>query len=692
MAKHTLLVILIVALIQGLAYVFIIPAWWHYDEPGHFEFAWQIAHFDHWPQYGEVDESMRRQMAASMLKADYYMTMNYKPDLTGSAPVFVGAAPQTTKYALYYILVSLPLRLFGGADFTLQSQVARMVSVALFLLTLYVTWLTLGELLPKGHPLQWLTTGFLALLPGFADTMTAINDDVGAVLAFSVFIWASVRLIKNGPSVLRLLILFLSVELCYWMKNLAWPAIPLSALVVLFSLFRTRWRWVPWALSAVALVAGLSYLFRWGDAADWYVFTPQRQPSRLQTSAAPLGKDALQILATNGRYSYLGQWFSPSQIHSLRNKTVTLGAWMWADQPAQAYSPILVMGTNEGEQPSQGQLVDLTTTPVFYSTTVLIPNDTAHMSLLLQPVLPQGGGVNFFYDGVTLLEGDFSTGQPHYADASASRGTWNGHAFRNLVRNASGQAARLWLNPAVSVPFFSHIYEGSFPANLDVFVASFQDLQGTGWYYRSCLQTLFQTFWARLARDKVGLLADPFSYNVLEVLTILSLPGLLALLWLKRKTLPWRILFFMIVSLAAVWGLALMRGAGTLNFQDPVYSWARYVFPVAILMALALCAGWMEGLRVLGRWLRISVPVQLASVPAFMLGFDVFALISVAYYFAWHLGQEHFILFLLLPVSIFLLLVLLLSYGGRPPIPAAQSSSEPANPAPPAAREELPGR
>jgi apolipoprotein N-acyltransferase len=38
----------------------------------------------------------------------------------------------------------------------------------------------------------------LTLVPGFVDIMTAVNDDVGATVFFSLFLWAGIRLIVRG--------------------------------------------------------------------------------------------------------------------------------------------------------------------------------------------------------------------------------------------------------------------------------------------------------------------------------------------------------------------------------------------------------------------------------------------------------------------------------------------------------------
>ena len=41
--RHTLLSILLLGLLQSMIFAAIIPPWWHYDEMGHFEYAWLAA-------------------------------------------------------------------------------------------------------------------------------------------------------------------------------------------------------------------------------------------------------------------------------------------------------------------------------------------------------------------------------------------------------------------------------------------------------------------------------------------------------------------------------------------------------------------------------------------------------------------------------------------------------------------------
>ena len=57
--EHTILIaILLLALVNGLFYVFIVPPWQHYDETNHFEYIWLLADRGGFPNPGDYDTGM----------------------------------------------------------------------------------------------------------------------------------------------------------------------------------------------------------------------------------------------------------------------------------------------------------------------------------------------------------------------------------------------------------------------------------------------------------------------------------------------------------------------------------------------------------------------------------------------------------------------------------------------------------
>ncbi|MBV6395998.1 MAG: hypothetical protein HFACDABA_01586 [Anaerolineales bacterium] len=689
---NTLFLLLIIGLLQGLCYVFLIPPWRHYDEPGHFEFAWQVAHFDHWPQKGEVNEPMRRKLAASLIRHGWYDLVGFQPDLKSGAPIEIPYAPQTSSAPLYYLVASIPLRVLGSVDFAIQVRILRLVSLGMFLLTLWAAWKTLDELLPKRHPVQWMTVLFLALLPGFADTMTAVNDDVGAALAFSIFTWAGVWILKHGPSWRGILFVLLGAALCYGTKNTAWPALLLTPLVLLFSFLRGRWRWAAWAACALGAAASLFILLRRDDPALWYRATSGAGNIRAATSADSLGEYAFQVRAHSGGSSEIGQFVPVSYLTSLRGKTVTLGAWIWSDRPLEIQLPTLRVTLHSssgapslvtlfddldrasrellGSQTCATCMGEIKTTlqetaaaqsepwfvsprqratpgnaPAFYSVTFTIPLEAESGWVELAPFPADGeaGEAVVYYDGLVMAAGKHN-GAPEFDSSSAQAGAWNGKSFANLIRNPSGESTAVRLTP-IGENVLGRIFTAGEPS---VFVASIQDWSGTRQYYAGMINSLFETFWGRPAANRVDLLGAPRSYESLRWVTFLALIAAFFLAARKFNQLPRAILFFLGMSLVSVWGLTLARGGIEVVKSYGVLPWARYAFPAAVPTALLLCAGWWEFLRVLGGRVHLSARGQAHVFIAFMLSVDLIALMSIARAYYWKNEQDYLFWFAVL--------------------------------------------
>jgi Dolichyl-phosphate-mannose-protein mannosyltransferase len=643
-SKRTLIIILAVGLLQGLIYTFFVPPWWNYDEPGHFEFAWQIAHFDHWPQKGEVDEGMRRLMAASMLQYHWYDIMSYKPDLTGSQPVKTDlAGTQWTPYPLYYIIVSLPLRLIGGADFAIQDRVARLVSVLMLLITIVFAWQTLAEFLPDGHPLPWMTTLLIATLPGFVNVMTSVNDDVGAIMFMSLFLWVSIRLIQRGFSWPRLAAFVLSLAVCYWTKNTAWVAFLLAPIVLLITAFKNRFRWLPIAILSLLLISFSAYAFRLNAVAQWYQQPYHSQTPIYPSNQAPWGHYVFRFGQADTGIGILKQPIPIAQISSIRGKTLTMGAWMWADQPVKVHLPFLTYTLYpKGTNTSPIKTVTLTSTPVFYRFTFEAPVAMETASTILLPFITQTTGNNVIYcDGIVLAEGNHSSGEPRFQDASATGGTWNGITFKNFIRNGSAETTWLRLTPELESLIESKVPYGS-PNN---FLISIADPQVAREAYQGAAAQLFDTFFGKIIRDKVNLPGSSHTYTFLGFITLLSGICTLYLLWRTRKKINWHLFLFLGISFILVWGITFARTGMTIESIYPTGVWARYAFPAIIPSVLLLCVGWWEGLRLIGERLRISPWHQGVIFAAFLAGLDIFALLGIAKYFYWNSGQEYVILF-----------------------------------------------
>jgi len=110
--RNQIWLFLFLGLSIGLIYVFSVPPWMHYDEPGHFEYAWLIANKPGLPSEGDYDQNLRRQISASIIEEDIegYTGMTTDP-LQIDEPISIWVTHIGNHPPTYYLLASLPLRL-----------------------------------------------------------------------------------------------------------------------------------------------------------------------------------------------------------------------------------------------------------------------------------------------------------------------------------------------------------------------------------------------------------------------------------------------------------------------------------------------------------------------------------------------------------------------------------------------------
>jgi len=577
--------ILGLALLHGLLYLVMVPPWQHYDEAGHFEYAWLIANRGQLPQPGDYDQAMRREVASSMLEHDYFRDTSFRPNLLSSdEPIWI-AIPQLEHPPLYYILLALPLRIFRHADVTLQLYVARSVSLILYLLSVWIAFRLVGDLVAPGSPLRWVVPGMMVLLPAYTDLMTAVNNDVGATVVFSLFLWGAARTILRGVSWWRLVWVLGTAVLNAWIKNTASVAVLLAPLALVLALMRGRqslWMWGGIAVGGMVLALAA---FSWGDAALWYRGTDQNGTICQRVKEAPLGQQALAVeTAVEKPERQVSQPLLQEDVKSLQGQIVTLGAWMWATQPLRVRSPMLY----DGRQ-ATWEAVEVGTTPAFQVITTTVAADAEQIEVILRPLLDrsQDGMITVYYDGVVLVEGEWPLDRlPAFDDPEGREGTWEGRFFVNRVRN--GSAERAW--PRVR-PWVEGLqkYVRLSPTQI---LASLLDWQRTASVYPLALQHLLYTFWARFGWSQVKM--GEFWFWTCSGWTALAAFGAVGSSWTRLRGWlgkgQWEklnLFIFLSISLVIVWLIAILRLHPFTGYVSP----ARYTYPVISIFALAFTEG-----------------------------------------------------------------------------------------------------
>jgi len=573
--------VLLLAAICGALYLGIVPPWQHYDEPTHFEYAWLIANRGEVPGWGEHDPAMRREVAASMMEHGFFEEMDVRPNLLARDKAIGIGVSQAGSQPLYYQVAALPLRLISHADVTFQLYVLRTLSLLSFLVTVWIAGRVVGELTEAHSPLRWAVPGTMALLPAYTDVMTAVVDEAGAVLLFSLFLWGAVRMILRGVTVWRLIWVAGTAWLCVQTKPTAGIAVALMPLALILSLAPSRWgRWL-WPAMGVGLILLAGFFFRWGDAAAWYPGTSPEMPTRRQVEVAPVGRHAM---AVEGE---VRQLLLREDVKALRGETVTLGSWIWAKEPTEVRSPML----SDGEGATSSAMT-VGQEPTFHAMTGTISSEADWVEVTLHPAVEEPGKNTVYYDGVVLAEGEFPLAQPPVFDGSAgTEGEWGGRRFVNRTRNGSAEATGIWIRPWVERIIFKPLSRYHWRSPTEI-LASALDWQRTGRVYGRTVVHLFRSFWGHFGWDHVRL-ADGWFWGLAGATVMAVLGAVVSFvkgLW-SGHSLRWRqCMVWLGFAALLLWGSVILRphpirGAAFIPG-------ARYAFPAIIPMAFFLMGGW----------------------------------------------------------------------------------------------------
>ncbi|MCP4139017.1 MAG: hypothetical protein GY755_01800 [Chloroflexi bacterium] len=644
--KNPLRAILILGFLHGVIYVFMIPLWWHHEEPGHFEYVWLAANRAEWPQPGEYDNDLRKEIAESMFASGQENLFNVSPRSLDDDPIYIGGSPVGRKGA-YYWLASWPIKLIRNQSVVLQLYIIRLISLLMFLVSIWLAWLFMGELVNKRHPLRWMIPFFLALLPGYLDNMTSVHDDVLGGVVAALFLWLSVRGIKQGFSILSFIGWIISIVLCFYSRDTTVPLVFLAPLVPIFRVLKQKTYSVMAIVFLFAAVIVSVKLFTFQDASQWFDYPASEQTTRFKTTQAPFGDFVFSLSNEEGE-KFFGQSFPPSFIKPLRKKTLTLGVWIWASEPTELYLPIIQYRTPEGIDASPKEKVRIETTPVFYTTKLYIPYEASHTWLSPLPILPEKPLSHIYYDGFVLAEGEYSSVPPVFDDEKLHSGVWDGKPFENIVRNPSAERAWLGVTQASQVLKLRSYIE---PA---LFLQTIQDIQGFGWYNRAALSTLFQSFWGVGAGTEIPLMGG-FTYNFLKIVSVLVLLGSVFYIRQSSFLLKKPELLFILIVILIIWVPTFFRGTYWVFYFVPLVPYARYAFPAFIPTVLLISAGLLK----ISQWVMIQYKLEKSFPPlvfqTFMFSLAIYALFSFGGYFhAWIQNTGFFVLLATLNIVVFM--------------------------------------
>jgi hypothetical protein len=583
------------AFIFGAFWVGLIAAWEHHDEPNHLQYIRVLLDSGRRPQPGDEDFKLNRQILKSMIWNGFFERFGFEPVLPAPRqPTYLPGYSQYTEPPLYYYLASIGVYVLRSENITRQMFGARLVSFALYLLSIIAAWGLVRDITSEGSALRWMVPISMTFLPGFVDIMTAVNNDAGAVAVMSFFLWANARLVRRGFTWFEFLWALCLAALGVFMKSTAIVSVFLLPFVFLFSLLRGKWQWLVWAVSGAGLIIALFFLFDRQDAAMYYRSSSMEEPIRVQHPQAILGEHVLQIKQNaQSTPRWMPPVFQPIPLDITSEhlgQIVTFGVWMWADKDITAQTPMLVTETD-----NYASTIQLTTSPLFYTVKGTRNDKIPRLWISFDLAKQSSEDATIFYDGMVLAEGERPLEQPPlYDDLDAKSGTWGENRYQNLLRNGSLETPGLRVMPVIDQLATRFIPDQIRPSFV---LTSVFDLRGAGYYYSLALRRIFETFWGYFGWAHIPLFS-PMLYSLTLVASIIGIVGAVIALIRGWQDAPWNIIFIFGLAILITGVAAIVRGVIYLSFQNMFFPVARYLMPVVIPVLLVICTGWLETSRI----------------------------------------------------------------------------------------------
>lgn len=576
---------LILSFLGGLVYIFLLPPWQQNDEPGQFEYVWLAANLDHWPDKGQFDWTNRREILASSVEFEFFTNRGILPNLiTTTQPPDIGVA-QLGSPPLYYFWASLPLRLLKGVDITTQFYLARMMSLLLFLSTVYYSY-QISVILFGNHPLAMMLASFITLFPQLVYRMTAVNDDSVAVASTTFLIWMSVRGIKYGADWKTWLGIPLGMALCYLSKTTAWFALSFGVVALLLGIFERHQKWV-WAGLFLASFGAVFLVFDFGKTVPAYFYQKNRDVQHLISSSAADGK---YVFVTNRQDRGFYQVIDRTKLSLLGDDDthkITVGVWVWANKK-DVKVPFVHLEF-DGVDYFQIDKVAVSDTPIFLAASATVPKNF-RTGLLRVDVGQINDDITIYWDCFIMLPGEHKSFELPETERNCRWVNWAGFQAENLVRNPSGEKTwRPFRHPVQSL--LSKTYSLRSSDLLAMF-----DPPTSYPYFRDAAVYLYRTFWGRFNWGTLPLAGNK-PYRVFILPTGLALVGnALALLRFRRR-MSWSVvLFLFLLMMTGLW-YTLIRFVGDWHMYYLLLPQSRYFFPSIVAVGFFLCIGWYTMLK-----------------------------------------------------------------------------------------------
>jgi len=298
-----LVLLLGLTLVRGLIYAAITPPWQAPDEWGHFEHVWLIAQLGRLPTPEDVSPIFERELMASLYE------WRYDEFFGGPLPERMPARlmaiqPRTVlmqRFSLAYLWSACFLLPFRYQDLVFQLYVARLSSVVLNVVIVWLAWRIFEELLPRQPGLVVAMTAFMVFLPQHTFINASVGEGPLAELAAGVVLYGWLRLLRRERAWGVVAVLG-GTLIGVWTKTTAVFLLPLDVLMSVL-LLTSRYHGAAWRRRWKYLILSFVLIFLLGLVA---FRTPSGQRVR----------------------TMLEQWWSAPQVH-LENGGLSWNQVLW---------------------------------------------------------------------------------------------------------------------------------------------------------------------------------------------------------------------------------------------------------------------------------------------------------------------------------------------------------------------------
>ncbi|MFN3373422.1 MAG: glycosyltransferase family 39 protein, partial [Chloroflexus sp.] len=208
------------ALLHSLIYVFLVPPWQHYDEPGHFLYAVYIVR-------GGIDApdnlAIAREVADSMYR-HHFWPPDVRPDLLSPRPPAI-PTDQRHHPPLYYVVMASIIGPLRYLPVETQLYAGRVVSAFLMTLTVLAVWRTAQTIIPDEPQMALVLATMVALTPAFVDLMSAFNSDVLMNFAAAAAFVGMAILLRDGWRPTGVVLAILGTTVAVLTKRTALPMV-----------------------------------------------------------------------------------------------------------------------------------------------------------------------------------------------------------------------------------------------------------------------------------------------------------------------------------------------------------------------------------------------------------------------------------------------------------------------------------